>query len=199
MPQVNRIATPATPLEMSESFTRVWTRSEPLTNNVMWLLLALWDLETASGKSMWNNNAGNIIRTPQWSGDWYLANDSGNMREFRAYPTRDAGAAGLVGLLTGNTREQWRKGLLSGNPEIFVRALNGQYGGPQYFEADFEKYLAGFLSRYSRYAGTAYTGPDYDASTAQTPTPLPPQEPMWYLIASAALAGALVAWRKHQR
>lgn len=200
--EVQRIATPATALEMAESIRRVWTSNVPLTNQILWLILALWDIETATGSKMWCNNAGNIIRTPGWSGDWYKANDSGNIREFRAYPTRDAGAAGLVGLLTSTTRPKWASGLLSGSPDVFVRSLKGEYGGPHYFEADLDKYLSGFKTRYAKYAGTEYLGPDYDGSTDEVTNPgvsVPESKPLWYVMASAALGAALIAWRTSGR
>lgn len=195
MGQITPTQTRCTPLQFAEAAARVWTDG-PLTNRVLWLLMAHSDLETAGWSRMWCYNAGNIIRTPQWTGDWYAANDAGNPRQFRAYPTLDSGVSGLVSLLTGPSRPQWRAGLLSGDPATYVAALAGQHGGPRYFEADPTKYLPAFEGRYQQYAGIDYLGAS--PSLPDATTPVSSDTPMWYVCGIAALGAALTIWRNRK-
>jgi hypothetical protein len=190
---VPTILTPSTPVAVAEAIARVWGLN--LTNQVLWLLLAHSDLETAGWTRMYNYNLGNIIRTAQWKGDWFDADDSGNPRQFRAYPSLDSGASGLVVQLTSSTRPQWRAGLLSGDPTTYVAALAGKHGGPAYFEADPSRYLTGFMARYQRYAGIDYL---QNSSLPDVDTPVSSEVPIWYAMAIAGLAAALVVWQKRQ-
>ena len=152
MGEVARRSTPSDAQTVLNALATAWRDrfGEPLRGDVAALLLALSDLETASFKSLSNHNLGNIIAVSD-SQDFYRGLDSGNARRFRAYASLQEGADQLINQLTRDSRAEWRDGLLSGDPEGFVRALNGQNGGPAYFEASFDRYLRGFLSRYSMY------------------------------------------------
>lgn len=175
MPLVPRVATPATAAQMAGAWGEYPADQQAL-------LLALWDFETGGGARMWCWNAGNIVRTAQWSGDWYEADDTGNWRQFRAYPSLAAGAAALARLVDSDSRPQWREGLWSGDPETFVRALHGDNGGPAYFEAPLDRYLTGFLQRWQKYAPTS----SLDGSTVAAAS-----APNWYLLGIPAVAALL--------
>jgi hypothetical protein len=140
-------------------------------DQVLALLLALWDLETAAGASMFHWNFGNVIATRPDSQLFYVADDSGNTRKFRAYNDANDGARGLVQQLTSSTRPEWHTGLLTGDPNAFVRALSGADGGPAYFEADPERYRRTFLERWRKYSPKAEP-PNRGPTTTRKPIPL---------------------------
>jgi len=150
--EVPRVRTRVTPDEASAAISRAWQErfGSPIAPDVLALLLGLWDLETATGGSQFNFNFGNIITTTD-SVPWFAMLDSGNPRKFRSFATIDDGAANFVNQLTRDTRPQWRDGLLRGEPVEFVRGLKGLNGGPEYFEAPFDRYLSGYLTRWRRY------------------------------------------------
>lgn len=125
--------------------------------DVLALLLGLWDLETGTGRSMHNNNWGNIVRTSE-SQDFFVGNDSGNVRKFRHFETPQDGARNFIQQLTRDSRAQWREGLLTGDPAAFVNALAGKNGGPKYFEANPDRYLRTFLGRWQRYSRPSSPG-----------------------------------------
>lgn len=139
--------TPITPAEACELFQ---SAKPTAGSSTVRLLLALWDLETNGGKSMWNYNFGNIIAVSKTQRH-FAATDAGNPRIFRDYMSAEEGAEALVTQLTKESRRWWRNGLFTGDPEEFVRALNGQRGGPAYFEANFDSYLKGFMARWEKY------------------------------------------------
>lgn len=123
---------------------------DDVDGKILRLLVSLWDLETGAGRSQLNHNWGNQIATrPEQN--FYVADDSGNSRRFRHYDTFEEGALSFVSQLTSTTRPQWKAGLLTGDPVEFVRALKGLNGGPEYFEAPFERYLGTFRGRWERY------------------------------------------------
>lgn len=193
MALVPRTLTQSTPVAVAEAIDRAV--GPGLTNRMVWLLLAHSDLETAAWTRCYNYNLGNIIRTPQWQGDWYEANDSGNQRQFRAYPSLDSGASGLVNQIVSPTRPQWRAGLLSGDPATYVAALAGKHGGPAYFEANPDSYLKGFLARYQKYAGIDYLR---GSVLPESETPVSSEVPLWYAMGIAALGAALLTWQKRR-
>lgn len=154
MPEVARTSTSLTPSEavelIAQSFfdlTGAWPGSRVLA-----LLAALSDLETGTWRSMGAWNFGNIIATEPNKQRWFVANDSGNLRKFRAYDSAADGAQGFVRQLLRDSRKGWREGLLTGNPTEFVDALAGDRDGIRYFEAARDRYLGTFLARHERYA-----------------------------------------------
>lgn len=160
MPEVARLKTPATVQEavqyLTDAFREVlgaWPGSE-----VAALLLALSDFETGTWKSMSHWNWGNIVAHAPTEQDYYTDGDSPGANKKRVYATPQEGARALVVQLTRDSRPQWKEGLLTGDPERFVRALKGEFGGPEYFGASFERYFPGFLQRWNRYAPTDATG-----------------------------------------
>lgn len=153
--------TPLTAGQAAQLIETAWARRSALRNDVpqptperVRLLLALWDLETGTGGSQFNFNFGNQIATRP-DQNFYVADDSGNTRHFRAYTDALAGARSFVSQLTSDTRPQWVAGLATGDPTEFVRSLKGLNGGPEYFEAPFERYRNTFLARWERYAPKA--------------------------------------------
>lgn len=172
MPEVAIRRTPHTASEAAERLASGWAGrfGAAVTPDVLALLLALWDLETAAGAQQFNNNYGNVVATRTTTQPFYFADDSGNLRKFIAYPTSQEGATDLIATVTRDSRKEWRQGLLSGDPEEFVRALNGQRGGRfKYFEAPFERYLSTFLERWRKYEPPKAEPP----SRGQTPNPSP--------------------------
>ena len=159
MSQVARIATPLDAEQVSDALAEVLT-GELARSDVLALLLALSDLETATWQRVSNYNLGNIIVPEPYQAEqaWYAGTDSGNTRRFRSYPSLHEGALGLVNQVTRDSRPEWRAGLATGNPEAFVRALSGANGGPAYFEANPGTYLTGFRARWKRYAPADPTG-----------------------------------------
>lgn len=158
MPLVPTRPTPLTPERAAVLINDAWSAlaaSKPEvpkpTGERLALLLALWDLETATGGQHRNHNFGNQVATRPDVQEFYAALDSGNPRKFRSYDSAEEGAASFVSQLNSDTRPQWREGLRTGNPTEFVRALKGLNGGPAYFELNFEDYLSRFLGRWERY------------------------------------------------
>ena len=165
--EVSKVATPQPVEAVAQALSSAWARrfGEPAPATVLALLLGLADLETntfgtVNGKGFYNYNLGNIVAPYPDTQVWFAALDSGNPRKFRAWNSLDAGAEGFVKQLTSDTRKEWHAGLLTGDPEKFVRALNGQNGGPHYFEANFDQYLAGYKARWGRYAGHGMPAPE---------------------------------------
>ena len=126
---------------------------------------------------MFNHNFGNIVAVGDQS--FFVADDSGNTRRFRAYASLDDGAAGFVKQLTRDSRAEWRAGLLTGDPVEFVKALSGANGGPVYFEANPQTYLQTFLGRWQRY---------------RLPTADPPARDSLPLLGVAIAGAVIVPW-----
>jgi len=196
--EVARRSTPSDAQTVLNALARAWLArfGEPLRGDVAALLLALSDLETGTWKHVRNNNLGNQIAVG--SDDFILAPGVGPTGEqtgrFAAYPSLDDGARAFVALLTRDSRAEWRAGLLSGNPETFVRALNGQMGGPAYFEASFERYFRGFLSRYASYEQLA-AAPRPRSERKNSNSPESGSGAIVAIAAPAVLLGAWIAWR----
>ncbi|MCH9730985.1 MAG: glucosaminidase domain-containing protein [Actinomycetia bacterium] len=149
MPQVPRTRTPVTPQQAEELLRQAWVQehgSEPRPS-VLRNVLALWDLETAAGRSQYQHNWGNIVAISE-NQQYYMADDSGNLRRFRTWPTAAAGARGLVHQLTKPNRAHWARGLLTGSPEEFAEALAEP---PAYYEADPVTYGRVLRQRYDKY------------------------------------------------
>ena len=202
MPQVPIELTPVTPAEARSVLADAWRArfGEPVAPDVLALLLALWDLETATGESQFNWNFGNIITTHPDTTPFYIADDSGNLRNFRAFEDIDDGAEGFVSQLTRPSRQQWWDGLLTGDPEAFVRALNGQNGGPSYFEADFDRYLNTFLIRWRRYEVPKALPPSRGQPVPTTPpTTTKKPGPLLAVLAVGSLGFLLFRWARKAR
>lgn len=164
MPQVPPVRTPYTVEGLNSAFQQAWLErfGQQVPPGVLALLMALADLET-NFQSAFHHNIGNIILPtrflPTTQQSWFvLSGDEGAAagagdaeHHYKVYPTLAVGAQGLVTQLTRPTRQQWWDGLLTGDPESFVRALNGQNGGPSYFEAGFKRYLKAYLGRWKKY------------------------------------------------
>lgn len=153
MAEVPLVITRLEPQEASAILQEAWQRlfSAAVRPDVLALLLGLWDLETGTGASMKNHNWGNIVSTSETQ-EFFRGLDSGNQRKFRSYPTAEAGAENFIRQVTRESRAQWRDGLMTGDPTLFVNALAGKNGGPKYFEANPDRYLRTFLGRWQRYA-----------------------------------------------
>jgi len=140
---------------LADAIGAEWPAAFPdvrLSGDMIALLLALVDLETGTGASAWNWNLGNMVSTSD-AQTWFYGYDSSNLRKFRAFESLGHGVVGFVKQVMSPTRPAWRDGLMSGDPTTFVKALGGVFGGPKYFEADLQRYLAAFLSRWDKYRG----------------------------------------------
>jgi hypothetical protein len=170
MPEVNPVKTPVDMRDVERAVAEAWLsmRGEAITPEVSALILALIDLEVATGTATKNFNLGQIIATRPAEQDYYMGLDSGNLRRFRSWPNLAEGARAVVRQLTSDTRPKWREGLLSGNPDKFVESLGGVYGGPKYFEANLERYRNTFLGRWKRYAPGPTTVPPASQSPGVT-------------------------------
>lgn len=167
MPRIEPVRTVQDVDDVREALERAWASrfGEPIRADVLSLLLTLADLETGDregilrGQQLPNSfhyNIGNVIiasrNLPTTQSDYFtLRGDEGpgtgsDAKEhfYRAYSSLDDGAMGLITLLTRPQRQQWWDGLLTGDAELFVRALGGQAGGPRYYEANVERYLDTF-------------------------------------------------------
>ena len=144
----------------------------PLRPDVLRLVLALWDLETGSGGSEFNFNWGNMVDAGQ-TGRFYVADDTGHTRHFAAFASQREGADALLRQLTRDSRSEWRAGLATGDPELFVRHLSGEFGGPAYFEASPARYLATYLERWDKYPHL-----NAPARTPEAPAPKTPPATM---------------------
>jgi hypothetical protein len=109
-------------------------------------LLALWDLETDQGNRMWNHNWGNLVLASGREGDHFVADDTGNRREFIAYASAEEGAADFIRELLQKSR--WARGLFSGDPRAFAVGLKGP---PAYYEASLDRYAKALTARWNRY------------------------------------------------
>jgi hypothetical protein len=192
MSEVTAHRTPVGMGDVHQALLTAWRslRGETLPVRVAALLLALVDLETATGASVKNYNLGNIVATDETK-PYFVGLDSGNTRRFRAYGSLADGARSLISQLTSDTRKEWRNGLLSGNPHRFVESLGGVYGGPLYFEAPLETYRKAFMGRWERYAPNEATTvrPPVYAGTA-------PRGGGGLVFALALLAAAgIAAWK----
>lgn len=131
---------------------------EEVDPRVLRLLIALWDLETGTGRSSYHWNLGNVV-VGQSKRDWFRlknrATGEFTPHHYRVYRDLDDGAQDLIRTVRSPTRPQWEAGLLSGEPDMFVRGLKGVLPGwpkgPEYFEADLERYRLAFRSRWNRY------------------------------------------------
>lgn len=154
--EVPMVRTPIDAQQAEQLLKDAWAelRSEPITEGVLRLLLALWDLETDAGRAQFNHNFGNMIQVTD--GPFYRALDSGNPRRFVAFPSVQAGARGFVRQLTRDSRAHWREGLLSEDPMEFARQLKKP---PAYYEAPLERYSQTLLRRWRRYSHLAGDAP----------------------------------------
>lgn len=185
MAEVTKQRTIASERQVRDALETAWRAEyrEALSDDIKALLLAISDLETGTWQSMFNHNLGNIIVVSE-STPYYRALDTGNPRKFRAYTSLESGAAGLIRQLRSSTRPQWEAGLLSGDPTFFVESLKGLHGGPAYFEADFNRYLNGFLQRWGKYAPI----------TQPTTNPVEPNDDTLLKVTVVISAGALAAY-----
>lgn len=119
------------------------------TANQLALAMAQSALETGQWKQMWHWNFGNLVRS-SYPGDYYVANDSGNIREFRAYPDVASGAADYAKQLVVR-RPEWREGLLTGDPRQFAKALKTP---PAYYEASEERYANSLFPLWRQFGGS---------------------------------------------
>lgn len=189
MSEVAKVHTPQTAESVASQLSQAWQAEigGAVPPAVLALMLALSDLETATfGSGFFNHNYGNIIATSEGQ-PFYRGIDSGNKRKFRAYGSAADGARGFVKQLTRDSRKQWREGLLTGDPEEFVRSLNGQRGGPSYFEAGFDHYLKTFMGRWQRYRVPEVETPDPKAS---------PPKAGGLLVAGLLGLGAWAIWKR---
>jgi len=205
MPQVPIQRTPVTPEQAQALFRSAWhdrfaTTIDPAVEA---LLLALWDLETATGQKEFNWNFGNIVTINPDETPFWLA--EGDAHHYHAYDGPEQGAAAFVAQLTRESRQHWWDGLLTGDPEEFVRALNGQNGPPAYFEAPFQTYLRGFLSRWRKYAIPKAAPPQRGQPIpAQPPAPTtttttPPSGLPLVVLGSGLLAFLFWRWARTAR
>lgn len=70
-------------------------RKDAPTPAALRLMWAMWALETANGKAMWNGNFGNMMpdaASSQYANGWIYLNTSAGKLKFAAYPTSQAGA-----------------------------------------------------------------------------------------------------------
>lgn len=170
--RIEPVRTPITAAELRPLLADAWHQrfGEVIRPDVLALLLALADVETGDGVppfqrlvNAFHFNYGNIIIAPRFlasslNDHFILKGDEGpgtgsNAEEhhYKVFLSPEDGAMGLVTQLTRDTRQQWWDGLLTGDPEEFIRALNGQNGGPAYFEAGFDRYLKTYLGRWEKY------------------------------------------------
>jgi len=183
VPEVEKVRTRESAADTESRFANAWSSrfGESIRPEVLRLLMALWDLETAGGQSMFNFNHGNVISTRHDTEPFYFAKDRSGDVEFRAYSNAEAGALGLVQQVTSTTRPMWHRGLLTGDPVAFSQHLKGQHGGPQYYEQDFDIYTATLVRRWEKYphlVGGGQTEPP-DAAKPDggvAPRPLPKDE-----------------------
>ena len=209
MPESPKTSTPTNAVAVSEAFRSAWGSifGESIPPQILKLLLAHSDLETASFKSVNNYNLGKIIvpdsyassQSYYWGTDWGPTTGKRNQK-FRAYSSLEDGAAGMIRQLTGDTRKEWREGLMSGDPRSFVEHLNGQHGGPAYFEADFDRYLSGFLSRYRKYSEPMQSIPE--AQSAPTQWAEPRKSSGWSLSTISLFIGGIAGLaliQKHRK
>lgn len=147
MPQVPIRQTVLSPTEAERLLRLAWEArlDVPVQDRQLRLLLALWDLETARGQRMWNHNWGNIIETDT-SRPFYTADDSGNLRRFKAYLTADEGADDFLGEL--HFKREWFEPIAKGaSPEAFARGLKAR----GYFEAPLDRYARTLRQRWELY------------------------------------------------
>lgn len=144
-------------------------------------LLALWDLETAQGARMWNNNWGNLVLRSGRAGDFFVADDSGNSRHFIAYPDALSGADDFIRELLD--KDNWRRGLLTGRPDAFAKGLKGP---PAYYEASLDRYTRTLVSRWNNYSHL--TQPPRAGSERTHPGQKRPSNGV-FLLAAAAIVG----------
>lgn len=216
--RVEAVRTPISAQELSPLLQGAWLSrfGVPVEPKVLALLLALADLETGDGvppfgsmPNAFHHNYGNIIiaarNLPTSVSDHFvLRGDEGpgtgsNAAEhhYRVFNSPEDGALGLVTQLTRESRQQWWDGLLTGDPETFVRALNGQFGGPKYFEAAFDRYLDTFLRRWQSYRVNDPTPPPVLPQPQPEPTrpKAKPRKPGPLLPLALVLGGwALHLW-----
>lgn len=149
MPEVPIRRTVLAPSDAEFLLRQVWPQAP---EGVLRLLLALWDLETAGGKRMWNHNWGNIVATTDARAagvPYYIAEDTGRTRAFRSYDSVILGAQAFVVQLTRDSRAHWRAGLFSGNPATFAKQLRIP---PAYYEASLSRYTGTLTRRWRKYA-----------------------------------------------
>lgn len=154
--EVPKTLTPISPEQAELVLSNAWTDKfrTSIPAKVLRLLLALFDLETGSGRLMAGYNFGNIktTATEPSSVVYYVGPDDTPFDKFRVYRSAEDGALGLVTAIHRDSRAEWRAGLLSGDPVEFVRALKGLNGGLAYFTAPIERYQKTFLQRWDKYS-----------------------------------------------
>lgn len=163
---VQKQLTPLTADEVRASVRKAFTAINsiaPNTNQVA-LMVAQSALETGHWRKCYNYNIGNIRAGKSWGGNRtsfpssevvdgvnrQYAEGVGN--EFRAYATLDAAVIDYVSELFANA--DWKRGLLSGRPDEFVKMLT-KNPGQRYFTAAPEVYLATLRQVFVKYGGSA--------------------------------------------
>jgi flagellum-specific peptidoglycan hydrolase FlgJ len=180
--QVPMQTTAETMANVRKALVRAWRARmrSPVSAPVLALMLALVDLETAAGRAIHNHNLGNMVATrdQQARAPFFVGDDSGNTRVFRAFASLDDGARALVRLLLSDGKPHWRAGLMSGDPKMFAHGLKRD----GYYEAGEERYARVLTQRWQRYSPGNNT-----ASRQSSPNALP-------LVAGAVAVTGLVAW-----
>lgn len=140
-------ATPVSRSEAEHILRQAWEArfGESVQDRQLRLILALWDLETAGGQRQWNHNWGNLVQR-DLSQPYYEADDSGNLRQFKAYLTPDEGADDLLREL--ELKPEWFGPVLQGaSPEVFAAGLQAR----GYFEAPLSRYAPALRRRWENF------------------------------------------------
>lgn len=149
------------------------------TQDQLALILAQSSLETGAWQKLWHYNFGNMVRSV-YPGNYYLADDSGNLREFRAYPDAPSGALDYVKQILVR-RPEWREGFLTGDPYQYAKALKVR---PAYYEASESRYAKSLAELWEQYGGGSLDGATQLANNSSA------------LIIPALVLAALVFRRK---
>lgn len=158
------------------------------TENQTALMMGHSALETLHWRAIHNNNVGNLKPGSRWNGDTveFRCSEILNGVEvffdpphpqcvFRAYPSLGEGARDYLRLITRN--DGWKAGLLSGDPEVYNRALSkDQDKGKGYYTASPSKYLTTLKSTFKRYGGKAVALPGSSLPLPVEPSPFLPTD-----------------------
>lgn len=157
--RVNRVKTPVSESQMAQAIIKSWqdlVGTTPSKQQVA-IILSQNALETATRKSMWNYNIGNIttdgkgvynyfdnLTTSEQvkPGKWVKMN-----LKYRAYPSLQAGVDDYLKLLKNKYPNAW-KSILNPNPVAFSKALK-QKG---YYTANEEPYTKSLSRLYTQFS-----------------------------------------------
>lgn len=127
------------------------------------VLVAQWAVETGFGRSVWNDNFGNVKAGRSWTGPYVLLltwewHTRGGVRRkerwrapFRAYPTPQAGISSWLGILASQRHRGALAHVLSSDPRAFGRALgNVRDGGSGYGTVSAQQYGDSVASAYRK-------------------------------------------------